>query len=79
MHADILARWRAGPLPASSQADSVDLILGDYAQVENPQGSPKWSPSLEKHFSGDYLTVYRWTDSGRWLIVEQVWTEATGK
>lgn len=26
-----------------------------------------------QHLSGDYLTVYR-RESGRWLIVEQVWT-----
>lgn len=32
-----------------------------------------------KHIDGDYLTVYRRTGSGAWLIVEQVWTEAARK
>lgn len=31
------------------------------------------------HLHGDYLTIYRRTDSGSWLIVEQMWTEAAPK
>jgi len=32
-----------------------------------------------KHFSGDYLTIYRNAGKAKWLIVQQVWTEAPGK
>jgi ketosteroid isomerase-like protein len=31
------------------------------------------------HVNGDYLTIYRRTDAGKWLIVEQMWTEAAPK
>ncbi|MFY9856176.1 MAG: nuclear transport factor 2 family protein [Terracidiphilus sp.] len=31
------------------------------------------------HVSGDYLTIYRRTAAGKWLIVEQMWTEAVPK
>ena len=33
----------------------------------------------QTHANGDYLTIYRRTDAGKWLIVEQVWTEAAPK
>ncbi len=31
------------------------------------------------HVNGDYLTIYRRTDADKWLIVEQIWTEAAPK
>jgi ketosteroid isomerase-like protein len=57
-----------------ASSGSLAYEAGSYAEDITPIGDGE-----RKHSDGDYLTVYRRTDSGGWLIVEQVWTETSPK
>ena len=57
---------------SKATSGSLAYEAGSYAEDLTAIGT-----GTKKHVTGDYLTVYRREDSGAWLIVEQVWTQAT--
>ena len=59
---------------ATGQSGNLAFDSGAYSETVTERGSPP-AKGIH-HLSGDYLTLYRRSPEGGWLIIQQVWTEA---
>jgi ketosteroid isomerase-like protein len=55
----------------TDQAGNLAYDSGEFSETLTPN-----SGGAPIHAEGSYLTVYKKQPGGRWLIVQQVWTEA---